>query len=125
LAGGCVSVFKSSDRVIVFSRTSCDRYRDCTQCDEADCAASTHIGLDRWGGYAEYMVVPATNVFPIPDNLSFAEAATVIMRHYPTALQLLANKADVKPGQWVLVIGASGGNQLPNQGPNGGNHEHH
>lgn len=108
LAGGGVSVFKSGDRVVVFSRTSCGRCRDCTQGDEADCAASTHIGLDRWGGYAEYIVVPATNVFPMPDNVSFAEAAAV-MRHYPTALQLLVNKADIKPGQWVLVMGASGG----------------
>jgi NADPH:quinone reductase-like Zn-dependent oxidoreductase len=108
LAGGGVSIFKSGDRVVVFSRTPCRQCRECVDGDEADCGASSQIGIDRWGGYSEYIIAPAINVFPAPENLSFAEAAAV-MRHYPTALQLLVNKAQVKPGQWVLVMGASGG----------------
>ncbi len=108
LAGGGVSIFKSGDRVVVFSRNPCGQCRECLHGDDADCGASTQIGIDRWGGYSEFIVAPAINVFPAPENLSFAETAA-IMRHYPTALQLLANKARIKPGQWVLVMGAAGG----------------
>lgn len=66
------------------------------------------IGIHRWGGYAEYVTVPAENAFPIPDSLTFPEA-TVIVRHLPTARHLLYSKAKLKEGEWVLVMGATGG----------------
>ena len=108
LVGSGVNVFNSGDRVVVFSRIPCGQCRDCTGGDEGNCGASSHIGIDRWGGYAEYIVAPAVNVFPLPAKLSFVKAAAV-MHQYPTALHLLVNKAHLKPGQWVLVMGASGG----------------
>ena len=43
----------------------------------------------------------------LPDEISFAEG-TVITRHFPMAFNLLASKADIKPGEWVLVMGATG-----------------
>jgi NADPH:quinone reductase-like Zn-dependent oxidoreductase len=51
--------------------------------------------------------VPARNAFKISDNLSFAEG-TVITRHFPMAFNLLTSKTTVKPGEWVLVMGAAG-----------------
>jgi NADPH:quinone reductase-like Zn-dependent oxidoreductase len=75
--------------------------------EEANCLSSRHIGLHRWGGYAEYVVAPARNVFKLPDNISFAEGS-VVTRHFPMAFNLLANKAELKPGEWVLVMGATG-----------------
>ena len=43
----------------------------------------------------------------LPDEISFAEG-TVITRHFPMAFNLLASKANLKPGEWVLVMGATG-----------------
>ena len=66
------------------------------------------IGIHRWGGYAEYVTVPEENAFTIPDGLAYPEA-TVIVRHLPTARHLLRSKAGLKEGEWVLVMGATGG----------------
>jgi len=69
---------------------------------------STMIGIHRWGAYAEYVCVPATNAFALPKNLSDQDA-TVILRHLPTARHLLHGVAKLRRGEWVLVMGASGG----------------
>ncbi len=66
------------------------------------------IGVHRWGGYAEMISVPAENAFVVPDVLAFPEA-TVIVRHLPTARHLLRSKAGLRDGEWVLVMGATGG----------------
>jgi NADPH2:quinone reductase len=98
---------KVGERIAVISMIACGECRYCQAGEEANCAKSRHIGVHRWGGYAEYVAVPAKNAFVIPDRLSFAEA-TVITRHFPMAFNLLVNKADVKAGEWVLVMGAVG-----------------
>lgn len=66
------------------------------------------IGIHRWGGYAEYAALPAENAFVLPDALSFPDA-TVVLRHLPTARHLLHKKAELEAGEWILVMGASGG----------------
>jgi NADPH:quinone reductase-like Zn-dependent oxidoreductase len=65
------------------------------------------LGVHCWGGYAEYLCVPASNCVPIPDAISFP-AATVITRHFPLAFGE-AHIAGLKAGDWVLVMGAAGG----------------
>jgi len=94
-------------RVAIVSMIACGECRYCKEGEEANCAKSRHIGLHRWGGYAEYITVPATNAYVIPDNVSFADA-TVITRHFPMAFNLLVNKAEIKSGEWVLIMGAVG-----------------
>ncbi len=54
------------------------------------------------------MAAPQANAFVIADSLSYAEAA-VSMRHFPMAFHQIDRKAEVKAGEWVLVMGASGG----------------
>jgi NADPH:quinone reductase-like Zn-dependent oxidoreductase len=66
------------------------------------------LGVHAWGGYAEYVKVPVGMTHAIPDGLAFT-VATVVARHGPTALSLLRDHARVKAGDWVLVMGASGG----------------
>ncbi|HVH91799.1 MAG TPA: zinc-binding dehydrogenase [Candidatus Acidoferrum sp.] len=51
--------------------------------------------------------MPARYAVKLPDEISFAEG-TVIMRHFPMAFNLLASRASLKPGEWVLVMGATG-----------------
>lgn len=60
------------------------------------------------GGYAQYAAVAEQNVACIPANIRFAEAAAMPLTAL-TALQALRDKADLQPGQHVLINGASGG----------------
>jgi NADPH:quinone reductase-like Zn-dependent oxidoreductase len=66
------------------------------------------LGVNLWGGYAEYVKVPAENAQPIPDSLSFYDA-TVIGRHLATAINQVEGIGQVSDGDWVLVMGAAGG----------------
>ena len=66
------------------------------------------LGVTTWGGYAEYLKTPASCTMPIPDNLSFHDA-TVIGRHLGTASSQVEAVLEVKEGDWLLVMGASGG----------------
>lgn len=60
------------------------------------------------GTYAEYYCLPASaSVARMPDDVDFGEAASLVDGP-TTALYFLRDLADVKPGQRVLVIGASG-----------------
>ena len=79
---------KVGERVAVVSMIACGQCRYCQEGEEANCINSRHIGVHRWGGYADYVAVPARNTFSIPERLSFAEA-TVITRHFPMAFNLL------------------------------------
>jgi NADPH:quinone reductase-like Zn-dependent oxidoreductase len=66
------------------------------------------LGVDTWGTYAELVKVPANTVQIVPDALDFITAA-VVGRHGPLAFTQLRDRAQVKPGEWVLVMGAAGG----------------
>jgi NADPH:quinone reductase len=66
------------------------------------------LGVDTWGTYADFVKVPATTVQIVPDALDFITAA-VVGRHGPLAFTQLRDRAQVKPGEWVLVMGAAGG----------------
>ncbi len=105
--GAGVPAARLGERVSVVASIRCGDCRFCRMGREDSCPRSKHLGLDRWGGYAEYVTVPVENVFTIPDNLSFAEAS-VITRHFPTAINLLLNHAQLEENEWVLIMGAAG-----------------
>jgi NADPH2:quinone reductase len=65
------------------------------------------MGIKRPGGFAERVTVPACAVVPLPEGLDFHRAA-VVMRHVPTAWNLLFHVADLKFGETVLIMGAGG-----------------
>jgi NADPH:quinone reductase len=72
------------------------------------CAGPTGMmGIKRPGGFAEMVAVPACAVVALPDGLDFHHAA-VVMRHVPTAWNLLFNVAELKAGESVLIMGAGG-----------------
>jgi NADPH:quinone reductase len=93
-------------RVAIIPMVGCGTCPSCQAGNETACRQLRIIGLHRWGGYAEYIVVPARNTFAIPDGLSFADA-TIITRHFPMAFGE-ARKAHLQAGEWVLVMGAAG-----------------
>ena len=61
-----------------------------------------------YGGFAEFVAVPAEVIAPKPGNLSFEEAAAVPMAGV-TALQGLRHHGEIQPTQKVLINGGSGG----------------
>jgi len=66
------------------------------------------VALTRFGGYADTVVVPATQAFHFPDDLSDSEAAAVPV-NYLTASLALYRMAALAPGETVLVHNAGGG----------------
>jgi NADPH:quinone reductase-like Zn-dependent oxidoreductase len=66
------------------------------------------LGGPDQGTYAEQIVIPAANVFPKPGRLSWHEAAALPLAGL-TAWRALFTRAQVKPGETVLVIGIGGG----------------
>lgn len=60
------------------------------------------------GGYAEEVVVAADKVFPIPGKMDFSSAAGFPIT-YGTSHVALDYRAHLKPGEWLLVLGAAGG----------------
>lgn len=96
------------DRVLVNPSISCGTCEWCQRGEHSLCETFGIVGEHRWGGLAEYAVVPAVNVHSIPDTLSFEEAAAIPLV-YATAWRMLVTQAAIKPGELVLIIGAGGG----------------
>jgi NADPH:quinone reductase-like Zn-dependent oxidoreductase len=68
----------------------------------------TVVGEHTDGTHAELIAVPETNVHPIPDSLSFEEAAAFPLV-FETAWRMLVTKAALQPDEWVLIWGIGGG----------------
>jgi NADPH2:quinone reductase len=66
------------------------------------------VGGARLGGFAEYAVLSAEALKPKPERLTFAQAAAYGAA-YLTAYVALVRRAQLQPGEWVLVHGAAGG----------------
>jgi NADPH2:quinone reductase len=61
-----------------------------------------------WGGFAEAVVARAPRVFPIPDAMDF-ETASALLLTYGTSHHALKDRAKLRAGESLLVLGASGG----------------
>ena len=68
----------------------------------------TVVGEHMDGTHAEQIAVPETNVYPIPDEMSFEEAAAFPLV-FETAYRMLVTRAGLREGEWVLVWGVGGG----------------
>jgi NADPH:quinone reductase-like Zn-dependent oxidoreductase len=68
----------------------------------------TVVGEHMDGTHAELIAVPESNVYPIPDGMSFEEAAAFPLV-YETAYRVLVTRAGLRKGEWVLVWGVGGG----------------
>ncbi|MDO9320716.1 MAG: NADPH:quinone oxidoreductase family protein [Pseudomonas sp.] len=66
------------------------------------------MALTGWGSFAEQVAVPAYNVMPIPASMDFNSAAAFGMT-YGTSMHALKQRANLQPGETLLVLGASGG----------------
>lgn len=105
------SVLKPGQRVVVHPGISCGRCEFCQRGEGVLCVKMQFLGEHRDGTFAQWISVPAQNVFPMPSGLSFVEAAALGVNHL-TAWRMLFTKAQVKPWETVLVFGIGGGVSL-------------
>jgi NADPH:quinone reductase-like Zn-dependent oxidoreductase len=106
--GEYVSGFKAGQRVLVAPMHFCGHCAKCVAGLQNQCREFTVLGNAVDGGNCELIAVPAANVIPIPDSLDFNQAASVPLV-FVTAWHMLVGRAGIRPGQTVLVLGASSG----------------
>ncbi len=107
--GSAVTRVKVGQRVLISPGLSCGQCPACLNGRDNFCPDYEVIGSSRSdGGYAEYVKVPEVNIVPIPDQISFEEAAAFPLV-FLTAWHMLVTRAGVRPGETVLVIAAGSG----------------
>ena len=108
-AGEVVDVGADVDKQIIGSRVGSDSYIGCGKCkyclskQTQLCEEGTReLGFNIDGGWAEYVVVPATNLYMLPETVSFIEAGAGCMLNCPMAA---IETVGVNAGDTVLILG--------------------
>jgi NADPH:quinone reductase-like Zn-dependent oxidoreductase len=99
---------KIGEKVLLSPGISCGNCAQCAAGKDSQCRSYTLLGYMVDGGYAEIVKVPAPNVIAMPSNLSYEEAAAVPLV-FLTAWHMLITRANLRPAEEVLVIGAGSG----------------
>jgi NADPH:quinone reductase-like Zn-dependent oxidoreductase len=106
--GKNVPHIKPLDEVIVFPGLSCGHCERCMSGHDNECAKFSVLGVVTNGVSAEYVKVPARNIFKKPEGLSFEEAAGIGVT-YTTAWNSLVLRAGIKQGDTIMVHAAGSG----------------
>jgi NADPH:quinone reductase-like Zn-dependent oxidoreductase len=106
--GEYISGFKTGQRVLVAPMHFCGHCAKCVAGVQNQCREFTVLGNGVDGGNCELIAVPAATVIAIPAALDFNQASSVPLV-FVTAWHMLVGRAGVRPGQTVLVLGASSG----------------
>ena len=103
--GEGVSGFAIGDRVATKQQTHCGECNACRVGRDVQCERGR---VFNYGGWAEFVALPAPGLLKVPENIDLQHAA-VIACTVGTSLNALQNFAKVQPGENVLVTGAGGG----------------
>jgi len=95
-------------RVMINPNFSCGKCEYCLRGEDSLCVRYKILGEQVKGGYAELLKVPAKNAIPLPDHVSFEEAAAAPLV-FMTAWRMLITRAGLRPGEDILILGAGGG----------------
>lgn len=106
--GSLASWVKLGDEVMLHPGVSCGHCAECLAGRDNLCRDYDILGYRRDGGYAELVAAPAVNVIPKPANLSWEEAAALPLVTV-TAWHMLVTRAQVQPGEDVLIHAAGSG----------------
>ena len=106
--GAGVDGVTPGERVLIQPGLYCGVCEYCRGGEQSLCVRFKLLGEHAPGTFAELAVVPARNVFPMPDSLSFEEAAAFPLV-YQTAWRMIVGRAAVRPGETVLIHGIGGG----------------
>jgi D-arabinose 1-dehydrogenase-like Zn-dependent alcohol dehydrogenase len=108
-AGEDVERFSPGDRVASTLYLVCGECRWCLRGRETICENfGGHVGVNIPGGYAEYLVVPARNLVPIPDDLGMPEAS-ILANAIGTPYHAIIVRMGIRPGDRLIITGAGGG----------------
>ncbi|NIS78882.1 MAG: zinc-binding dehydrogenase [Anaerolineales bacterium] len=106
--GEGVTDLEVGTRVVINSNLSCGRCSFCLAGKDNMCRHWHLLGETIRGTYAEYVVVPDVNVLPLPEGFTF-DAAAAAGLVYHTAWHSLIVRGNLRPGESILIVGASGG----------------
>jgi NADPH:quinone reductase-like Zn-dependent oxidoreductase len=106
--GVCVSGWNIGDRVVVNSNLGCGHCPACVAGQDNLCRDWHLLGETVRGTYAEYVVVPAGNIYPVPEGFELRQAAAAALVFH-TAWHSLIVRGGLRAGESVLVVGAAGG----------------
>jgi NADPH:quinone reductase-like Zn-dependent oxidoreductase len=106
--GSEVSGWSIGDRVVINPNLSCGKCEYCLAGYDNRCLDWGLLGETRRGTYAEYIAIPERNLLALPDEIDehYAAAAALV---FLTAWHSLITRGDLRPGETVLIVGASGG----------------
>jgi NADPH:quinone reductase-like Zn-dependent oxidoreductase len=106
--GRDVAGLQPGQRVTINPGISCGRCEACAAGFGSQCISYSMVGESRDGAYAQFIAVPAHIVLPIPDSISFEEAAGAPLV-FLTAWSMMVGKGNIRPGEDVLILGAGAG----------------
>ena len=106
--GTAVRQVRSGDRVMVNPTLSCGECPACLGGEESLCATMRVLGEHCSGTAAEYIIVPAENLAPVPPEMPWPQAAAFSLATL-TAWRMLTTRAGVRAGETVLIWGVGGG----------------
>jgi NADPH:quinone reductase-like Zn-dependent oxidoreductase len=106
--GKYVTGLRSGQRVLLAPMTFCNHCAQCAAGRQNMCRGFSVFGNAVDGGDCELIAVPQVSVIPIPDHLSFDQAASVPLV-FVTAWHMLTGRARIRPGYTVLVLGGGSG----------------
>ena len=105
--GEGVEGFEIGTRVLLPPVLPCGTCRLCRQGRGNICANMLMLGNHRDGGFAEFVVAPASCTFPLPPTLPLEESS-VLSDAGSTAYHAVVNRGRVEPGETVAVVGVGG-----------------
>jgi NADPH:quinone reductase-like Zn-dependent oxidoreductase len=106
--GACVSGWSIGDKVVINSNLGCGHCPACVAGRDNRCRDWHLLGETVRGTYAQYVVVPATNIYLVPADFELRMAAAAALVFH-TAWHSLIIRGKLRPGESVLIVGASGG----------------
>lgn len=106
--GPDVTTVRVGQKVVLAPGVTCGKCAACISGQDNRCRQFTNLGYMIDGGCAELVRVPEVNCLPYPENLSFEEAASIPLV-FQTAWHMLLARAELQPGEDVLILGAGSG----------------
>lgn len=104
-------LLRPGQAVVIHPGIACERCEFCQRGDGVLCTRIQFLGEHCDGTFARTIQVPATQVFPKPEHLNWAEAAALGVNHL-TAWRMLSTKARLQAWETVLIFGIGGGVSL-------------